>query len=241
MIRKLPFLSLLPACLFSQQPGNDISTQYNNFAQTFSELQAQFSEGSAQAYFRYFTFPLANKKILDLGCGDGYDLAHLKASSCLLYGIDASQEMVSLAQHRVPEANIQVGTFDMIPFPDQSMNIVISKWALQGGTDIDAIYREIARVIKPQGHVVLLITHPLRQFLEKPSHDYFQSEIIETSIFNGLVTAKDPSHTLNEYLSPVFFENFTLEAFEEGRDSGAQRIGDYIYPTYFILKATRKG
>lgn len=61
-----------------------------------------------------------------------------------------------------------------------------------------------------------------------------------STFFDGQVTAKEPSHTLNEYLSPTFFNYFILEAYEEGFDSGAEKVDGSIYPSYFIIKASRK-
>jgi len=45
---------------------------------------------------------------------------------------------------------------------------------------------------------------------------------------------------LNEYLSSTFFEYFTLESYEEGYDSGAEKVDGDIYPNYFIIKARVK-
>ncbi len=148
--------------------------------------------------------------------------------------------MVKLAQQKNPEGDIQLGYFEKIPFSDQFFDVVISKWALQTSANIDPIYQEIIRVMKPNGQLIFLSCHPMRQFIEKKrkGKDYFKKEIVESVFFDGQVTAKEPSHTMNEYLSPFFFQHFTLEAFEEGFDSAAEKIDGDIYPSYFIIKAS---
>lgn len=220
-----------------------VQKQYNEFARTYSEIFLENNQDSIRAYFRYLDIPLTNKKILDLGCGDGYDLSEIKSKGALVFGIDSSEEMVKLAKIKVPEAVIEVGIFENIPFQSNMFDLVISKWALQTAADIDIIYHEIARVMKPDGYLIYLTCHPIRQFIEKKrfGKDYFKKEIVESVFFDGLVTAREPSHTLNEYLSPTFFEYFTLESFEEGHDSAAEKINGDVYPSYFILKARFKG
>jgi ubiquinone/menaquinone biosynthesis C-methylase UbiE len=150
--------------------------------------------------------------------------------------------MVRLAREKNPNGVIAVGSFDKIPFKDQSFDFVVSKWALQTADLIDPIYKEIVRVLKPGGRLIYLACHPIRQFIEKKrkGKDYFKKEIVESVFFDGQITALEPSHTFNEYLSPFFFKNFELEAYEEGFDSGAEKVDGDIYPSFFIIKAVLK-
>ena len=129
-----------------------------------------------------------------------------------------------------------------VPFPDDFFDVVMSKWAFQTSEDIDSIYKEIVRVLKPGGYFIYLTSHPIRQFIEKKckGKNYFKKEIVTSVFFDGQVVVKEPSHTLNEYLSRIFFENFILEVYEEGYDSGAEKVDGDIYPSYFIIKALRK-
>lgn len=216
--------------------------QYNAFAKKYSAVFVENNQDSITAYFRYLDIPLKGKHVLDLGCGDGYDLSQIRLKGAHIFGIDSSEEMIKLAQQKNPEGTIKVGSFEKIPFQDHSFDVVISKWAFQTSADIDPIYREIARVMKPNGELIYLSSHPIRQFIEKKrkGKDYFKKEIVESVFFDGQITAKEPSHTLNEYLSPTFFEYFILEAYEEGYDSGAEKVDGDIYPSYFIIKARLK-
>jgi ubiquinone/menaquinone biosynthesis C-methylase UbiE len=222
--------------------GKTISEQYDGFAEKYSEVFFDNNQDSINVYFDYFDDSLKGKKVLDLGCGTGSDLAEMQSRGASIFGIDASKEMVRIARETLPDADIKVGVFENIPFPDQSFDIVISKWAFQTSPDIDPIYSEIARVLKPNGQLIYLSSHPVRQFIEKKrkAKNYFHKEIVESVFFDGQVTAREPSHTLNEYLSPAFFEQFSLESYEEGFDSGAEKVDGDIYPSYFILKAHRK-
>ena len=87
----------------------------------------------------------------------------------------------------------------------------------------------------------ILVTHPIRQFYEKKivGKDYFKKEIVESLCFDGAVTFKEPTHTLQEYLSPFMLNNFILEAYSEDFDPAAEKIVD-VYPGFMILRWTRK-
>ena len=237
LIVSITFFSTLAAQEIVDQPK-----QYDAIAKTYSDIFVENNQDSISAYFRHLSIPFKGKKVLDLGCGDGYDLSKLKTKGAIIFGIDSSSEMVQLAQKKNPEGTIKLGSFDKIPFPDQSFDIALSKWAFQTAAQIDPIYKEVARVLKPHGTFIFLTCHPLRQFIEKKrsGKDYFKKEIVESVFFDGKVTAKEPSHTLDEYLSPTFFKYFVLEEFEEGNDSGAEKIQGDTYPSYFIIKAHLK-
>ena len=219
--------------------GSSEAKQYDAFAKKYSEVFVENNQESITAYFRHLDFSFEGKAVLDLGCGDGYDLSQIKLKKGEIFGVDASEEMVKLAQQKNPEGIIKVGFFEKIPFQDHLFDVVISKWALQTSTEIDPIYHEIARVMKPNAQLIYLSSHPIRQFIEKKrkNKDYFKKEIVESVFFDGQVIAKEPSHTLNEYLSPTFFKYFTLESYVEGYDSGAEKVDGDLYPSYFIIKA----
>ena len=208
----------------------------------YSEINEENSHDSIKAYFRYLDqIPLKDQYVLDLGCCDGHDLSRIKTKGAHIYGIDILDEMVKLSKKNNPEGTFKIGFFDEIPFPDHTFDLVISKWSFQNAAEIDPIYYEVNRVLKPGGQFLFLASHPFRQFLEKKrkGKDYFKKEIVETTFFNGQLTEHAPSHTLNEYLSPLFFKTFTLEAFEEANAEGAETIDGDIYPSYFIVKAKR--
>lgn len=87
-----------------------------------------------------------------------------------------------------------------------------------------------------------LVTHPLRQYLEKkdPTIDYFEQRVVDCHILNNTITVKEPTHTMNEYLSSEFLKDFDAQEFEECWDAAAERVDGRKYPGYFILKAKKR-
>ena len=75
---------------------------------------------------------------------------------------------------------------------------------------------------------------------KKSGKNYFKKELVESYIFDNSIKVIEPSHTFEEYFSPSFLVNFTIQGFEEGFDSGAEQVNGDYYPAYFILDARLK-
>jgi arsenite methyltransferase len=99
--------------------------------------------------------------VLDLGSGGGIDLilsAKRVGPSGVAYGLDMTDEMLSLAQRNAREAEITnvhflKGVIEQIPLPAESVDVVISNCVVNLSTDKPAVLTEIARVLKPGGRI----------------------------------------------------------------------------------------
>jgi arsenite methyltransferase len=101
--------------------------------------------------------------VVDLGSGGGLDVflaARLVGPGGRVIGIDMTTAMIERAR-----ANAQAGgytnvefyqsTIDQIPLPDASVDCVISNCVVNLAPDKPAVFREIARVLKPGGRVAV--------------------------------------------------------------------------------------
>lgn len=101
--------------------------------------------------------------VVDLGSGGGLDVflaAKMVGPTGRAIGIDMTTAMIERAR-----ANAQAGeytnvefyqsTIDQIPLPDASVDCVISNCVLNLAPDKPAVFREIARVLKPGGRVAV--------------------------------------------------------------------------------------
>lgn len=217
--------------------------QYNSCAEIFSLSHDNGNKYSNRVFFETLrSLNLQNKKILDLGCGNGTDMKYYQYRfSKNVYGVDASEKL--LLEARGKNLNVELGYFDKIPYLDNQFDAVLSKYALQTVAELSSTYKEASRVLKSKGKFVFMVVHPLRQFMEKKTNhkNYFDKTLVKSILFNGKLTVTEPTHTIQEYLSPEFFKYFSLKTiFEKDDFYSAEKIGNNIYPTYLIISAEKK-
>jgi SAM-dependent methyltransferase len=99
--------------------------------------------------------------VLDLGSGGGIDVllsARRVGSMGRVFGLDMTDEMLALAAHNIAAAgatNIELlkGHIEAIPLPAGSIDVVISNCVVNLAADKRAVFREIARVLRPGGRI----------------------------------------------------------------------------------------
>lgn len=101
------------------------------------------------------------------------------------------------------------GTWTRLPFPDTSKDYIVGRASLHYEENIDAAYREVARVLKPNGILIVVAAHPEkaknRQIVVKDGREYVQDKL-----FNRQIPITYPRHAMNEYFSDTFKELFEL-------------------------------
>ncbi|MFZ0306228.1 MAG: arsenite methyltransferase [Terracidiphilus sp.] len=101
--------------------------------------------------------------VVDLGSGGGLDVflaSKMVGPEGRAIGIDMTPAMIERARanaHAGGYTNVEFhqSTIDRIPLPDASVDCVISNCVLNLAPDKPAVFREIARVLKPGGRVAV--------------------------------------------------------------------------------------
>lgn len=95
------------------------------------------------------------ERILDLCCGTGRAAGAAAALGADADGIDVSAEMVDAARDAFPNVAFEVGDAEAIPREDSTYDAVIWSFGLMHVGSPEAVFGEIARVLKPGGRVAL--------------------------------------------------------------------------------------
>ena len=101
------------------------------------------------------------EQVLDLGSGGGIDVllsAKRVGPTGRVFGLDMTDEMLALAARNIAESGVTnivllKGHIEAIPLPADSIDVVISNCVVNLAADKTAVFREIARVLRPGGRV----------------------------------------------------------------------------------------
>lgn len=120
--------------------------------------------------------------VLDLGSGAGLDVflaAQRVGPDGHVHGVDMTREMLTKARHNAAEfrrltglsnVTFHLGQIEAIPLPDASVDVVLSNCVLNLSPDQSAVWKEIARVLKPCGRVSIsdmVLLKPLPEALKQ--------------------------------------------------------------------------
>lgn len=92
---------------------------------------------------------LAPASILDIGCGEGYYTTGLVAEGREVFGLDLSKDAIVAACRRSRAVHWLVAGSAHLPFTDHSLDLVVVMFC-------EPHAEEIARVLKPDGHLMLV-------------------------------------------------------------------------------------
>lgn len=103
--------------------------------------------------------PARGLRILDVGCGDGVLASRLAQDGASVTGLDASADMLAAAHRRAKAAGVEVdlieGHAGDLPFPARHFDCVVSVAMLCFVDDPRPTIREMVRVLKPGGRLIL--------------------------------------------------------------------------------------
>ena len=95
----------------------------------------------------------------DLGCGAGYLALELarRAPGLRVTGVDLSDQLLETGRPAARQAGLgervdfRLGNVETLPFPDHSLDLVVSTLSLHHWSDPPGVLDEVARVLKPGG------------------------------------------------------------------------------------------
>ncbi len=102
-------------------------------------------------------------RLLDVGCGAGLPslLAALRGAE--VSAIDASAALVAIARQRLPDADVREADLEHLPFADAAFDAVLAINSVFYAANPPAALRELGRVVRPNGRVVVTSWGPAAQ------------------------------------------------------------------------------
>lgn len=144
-----------PLCVYMipHEPGT------REFFEQFDKLREE--NEPVEFSYRLHEYPkFKGKKVLDIGCGNGYVLSRYAIEGAHTFGIDLTTMAVALSMKRFTHMGLE-GAFiqanaETLPFKDSSFDCVSSMGVLHHTPETEKAIGEVYRVLKPGGRLILM-------------------------------------------------------------------------------------
>ncbi len=133
------------------------------------------------------------ERVLDVGCGAGHTTLAFAPRVASVVAFDLTPEMLAQARALAAERGFENICFEQghagsLPFPDASFDVVTSRLAAHHFSDPAAMVREAARVLAPEGALLLVDTIAA------------EDAALDTFV-NAFELLRDPSHVRDHRVS----------------------------------------
>jgi demethylmenaquinone methyltransferase / 2-methoxy-6-polyprenyl-1,4-benzoquinol methylase len=146
-----------------KQP-KDVAAMFDDVAAKYDLTNDVLSLGQTRLWRRAVAQALdvrPGERVLDLGAGTGTSSLPFTAAGAVTVPCDFSLGMLREGKRRHPELPLTAGDATRLPFADGVFDAVTISFALRNVQDTDAALREMRRVTRPGGRLVVCeFSHP---------------------------------------------------------------------------------
>ncbi len=108
------------------------------------------------------------KKVLVAGCGSGADVCYFAAAQANVTGIDISEEQLTFSKAALTAKGLSaklirgdLNLFSKLRVPRESMDLIVSSYALQYVKDLKKLFTQFYKTLKPGGTLAFSLDHPV--------------------------------------------------------------------------------
>lgn len=140
-----------------KQP-HEVATMFDGVARRYDLTNTVLSFGQDRSWRRATRAALRlrwGERVLDLAAGTGVSTEELARSGAYAVGADISVGMLTAGRQARPGIPLLAGNALMLPFQDGVFDAVTISFGLRNVVDVDGALRELARVTRPGGRLVV--------------------------------------------------------------------------------------
>lgn len=166
--------------------------------------------------------------VLDAGCGPGIYAEWLIRRGAHVTAVDVSPTMLALARERLAgQAELRLCDLSdsPLPFAESAFDLVLSSLTIHYVADLNILFQEFFRILRPGGHLVFSTHHPFNDYNDHPNGCYHAVELVE-EVWNTIgrpVKVKFYRRPLSGLFEPLLAAGFRIDAVSEGQPNNACR------------------
>jgi SAM-dependent methyltransferase len=201
---------------------------------------------------------VADKRVLELGCGSGVGCVAMARQGARAIGVDFSHDDLAAVRRLSDRSGVKLelheGDLGDLAFARaDTVDLVFSVYALNLVEDVNRVFRQVHRVLKPGCHLVFSIPHPAYDMIV--DDDPEEPLLVRRSYFDegriDLATERPPyfrwHHTVSDLFTGLGRANFRVDTVLEpeprrnGRGSPYWREAARFVPRTLIMRARKEG
>jgi SAM-dependent methyltransferase len=101
------------------------------------------------------------RRVLEVGCGAGVDLARFARGGAIVTGVDLTQSAITLARANFEQQGLSgefhVADGEQLPFPDNQFELIYAHGVVQYTANPQRLVAECHRVLKPGGEAIFQV------------------------------------------------------------------------------------
>jgi ubiquinone/menaquinone biosynthesis C-methylase UbiE len=193
-----------------------------------------------QNHFERLMVNVRGLRILDAGCGTGRHAVPLAQKGAIVTAIDFSHGMLTKARAKPGADDVGFQQHDLqtpLPFANNQFDRVISSLVIDHIADLAGFFRELRRVCRPDGFVLITVMHPALMLRGV--------QACFTDPETGTLTLPDSqSHLTSDYVTAILKAGFSIkqmkeQSADEALAANCQRARRYVgWPMLLIFELT---
>lgn len=151
------------------------------------------------------------RRILDLGCGTGHNALALALAGAKVIAVEHDPGLAERARERAERSDLHLEVHiaelhELAFLRGDSIDAAYSVFAMQRTADFGRVLRQVHRVLKPEGALVLTVAHPAARALLDHTGQFDPARAVHRSWFDS-----SPQPAPHDAVDPLGGEDRTIE------------------------------
>lgn len=201
---------------------------------------------------------LQGRRVLDLGCGAGSASVAIARRGARVIAVESSTARLAQARQAADVAGVKIefhhsDLADLAFLRADSIELVVAVYSLAGVQDLGRVFRQLHRIMRPDGALVLSLPHPTALMLEADPDDQSTPYLTRTAWSDQAITWRSGGdegvthvHQIGDLFTTLLRCNFRVDAIleppavTEHTSMHSSPLRDWV-PSTLVVRARKEG